>query len=115
MFKPEIKHESFRRSYTIGKLYMNDKLFCDTIEDRARLLPNLCQNTSSNRNCKCKEKVATETAIPAGTYRVTMEYSPKLRGSFHIYMMFHISWGYLFTLVLMKSHHPDVLLLVKIN
>lgn len=75
----KLKRHFFGRSYTIGKLYVNDKLFCDTIEDRTRLLPNLCKGTSSNRNCKCKGKVATETAIPAGTYRVTMEYSPKFK------------------------------------
>ena len=32
-------------SYTIGKLYINDEYFCDTLEDVVRTLPKTCPNT----------------------------------------------------------------------
>lgn len=66
-------------SYTIGKLYMDGEFFCDTIEDVVRSLPSVCPDTPKGRACKCKEKVYARTAIPAGTYKVTMEYSPRFK------------------------------------
>lgn len=51
-------------TYTIGKLYINNNYFCDTIEDRVRNLP-------------IESKVYGETAIPYGTYKVIVNYSPK--------------------------------------
>lgn len=47
--------------YTIGELYVNGDYFCDTLEDKVRN----------------GEKIPGETAIPAGTYRVTVSKSPK--------------------------------------
>ena len=38
-----------------------------------------CPNTSIGIACKCKGKVYAQTAIPAGIYKVTMEYSPKFK------------------------------------
>ncbi|MFR9543247.1 MAG: DUF5675 family protein [Rikenellaceae bacterium] len=61
--------------YTIGDLYIDGKYFCNTIEDTVRDLPATCPYTPKWRNCECKEKVYGETAIPAGTYKITMEYS----------------------------------------
>lgn len=66
-------------TYTIGKLYLDGKYFCDTIEDKVRGLPTACPNTSKWLNCKCKEKVYAETAIPAGTYKITMEKSTRFK------------------------------------
>ena len=66
-------------TYTIGKLYLNGKYFCDSIEDTIRELPPTCPDTPKWIACKCQEKVMHETAIPAGTYKVTMEYSPKFK------------------------------------
>ncbi len=65
--------------YTIGKLYVDGVYQCDTIEDVVRELPATCPNTPRGIACACKEKVYAETAIPAGTYRVTMEYSPRFK------------------------------------
>jgi hypothetical protein len=62
--------------YTIGKLYIDGVYECDTIEDVVRELSATCPNTPRGIACACKEKVYAQTAIPAGTYRVTMEYSP---------------------------------------
>ncbi len=66
-------------TYTIGKLYIDGVYTCDTIEDVVRDLPATCPNTPRGIACACKEKVYAETAIPAGTYKVTMEYSPRFK------------------------------------
>lgn len=58
---------------TIGELYINGKRFCYTLEDRDRGL----DSTMSLETIK-KIKVASETAIPAGTYQIDMDtVSPK--------------------------------------
>ncbi len=51
-------------AYTIGALYIDGVYFCDTLEDRVRDLAK-------------EAKVPGETAIPAGTYPVTVNRSPK--------------------------------------
>ena len=65
--------------YTIGKLYINGQYFCDTLEDPVRTLPASCPNTSEGILCACPEKVYARTAIPAGTYKVTMQFSPRFK------------------------------------
>lgn len=49
-------------SYTIGKMYLNGEYFSDTLEDAIRPV-----------------KIPNETAIPAGTYKVEVTYSPKFK------------------------------------
>lgn len=62
-------------SYTIGKLYLNDKYFCDTLEDTDRGL----KSTMSKEEIE-KIKVYSKTAIPTGTYKVDMNtVSPKFK------------------------------------
>lgn len=65
--------------YTIGDLSIDGTFFCNTIEDVIRELPDSCPNTSRWIPCKCKEKVYARTAIPTGTYKVSLEYSPKFK------------------------------------
>ena len=48
------------KDYTIGKLYIDGKYLCDTIEDTVR-----------------DKKIFGETAIPYGRYKVTVTMSPK--------------------------------------
>lgn len=62
-----------KSTYTIGNLYVDGKLFCNTMEDKDRGL------TKSMPLSKIKEvKVADVTAIPTGTYNVRMDtISPK--------------------------------------
>lgn len=61
-----------RPTYTIGRLYIDGRYFCDTVEDTDRDL---------NRNGRFdngEAKVYAQTAIPNGRYRVTMNVqSPK--------------------------------------
>lgn len=54
-------------TYTIGKLYINDQYICDVLEDRDR---GLRQNMTLDQIKKIK--VYGETAIPTGTYKITM-------------------------------------------
>lgn len=63
-----------RDTYTIGKLYIDDKYFCDTIEDKDRGL-----NQSMPVNDIKKKKVYGETAIPTGTYKIIIDYSAKFK------------------------------------
>lgn len=53
-------------SYTIGRMSIDGMPFCNTLEDKVRDL-------------KKESKVFGRTAIPTGTYRVTMTYSPKFK------------------------------------
>lgn len=62
-----LKRIAKRDTYTIGKLYVDNKYFCDTIEDRDR---GLAQTTPVN--IINKTKVQHRTAIPTGTYDITM-------------------------------------------
>jgi hypothetical protein len=60
-------------TYTIGKLYVDGVLFCNTLEDRDRGL----RQGDTIASIKVR-KVYGETAIPKGTYRVAMNtVSPK--------------------------------------
>lgn len=61
-------------SYSIGKLYIDGQFFCNTCEDRDRGL----NDTMTVDEIK-KIKVYGETAIPKGTYTVTITYSNKYK------------------------------------
>lgn len=68
-----LKRIAKKDTYTIGKLYIDEKFFCNTIEDKDRGL-----NQSMTLEQIKKIKVPNETAIPAGTYNVTLNViSPK--------------------------------------
>lgn len=60
--------------YTIGKLYINDQYFCDTLEDTDRGLTQ----SMTEQQIKSK-KVYGETAIPTGTYRIIISYSNRFK------------------------------------
>lgn len=61
-----LKRIAKRDTYTIGRLYIDGQYWCDTLEDRVRDLSK-------------ERKVAGETAIPAGTYDVVVNISPKFK------------------------------------
>lgn len=68
-----LKRKYFKSNYTIGHLYINDKYFCDTLEDKNRDL---------NKNGKFDNgeyKVPNETCIPFGEYEIKMTYAPKFK------------------------------------
>lgn len=62
-----------KNTYTIGRLYVDGVLFCNTLEDKDRGLKQ-----TDDLESIAKRKVAGETAIPSGTYSVTLNVtSPK--------------------------------------
>lgn len=64
MIKLLVKREFFAEAYTIGKLYVDGVYFCDTLENPVR--PE-------------GVKIPNETAIPYGTYKVIVNFSPKFK------------------------------------
>lgn len=77
--KLHLKRKFKNEKYTIGDLYIDGVFFSNTIEDTVRSLPAQCPNTSKGLSCNCSDKVYSETAIPAGTYKITMRLSPKFK------------------------------------
>lgn len=63
-----------KETYTIGKLYVDGVYLCDTIEDRDRGL----DDSMSLADIMIKKRYG-ETAIPYGTYKVEITYSPKYK------------------------------------
>ena len=71
--KLTIKRTALRSSYTLGKLYIDGQFFCSTLEDLDR---GLTQDMPLNLIKSLK--IHGETAIPKGTYKVTLDVvSPK--------------------------------------
>jgi hypothetical protein len=58
----EVKRFEFKPTYTIGKLYINGKYECYTLEDAVR-----------------DKKVQDVTAIPTGTYKLIIDASARFR------------------------------------
>ena len=63
-----------KETYTIGKLSVDGTYFCDTIEDKDRGL----DDSMSLADIMTKKKYGV-TAIPYGTYKVEITYSPKYK------------------------------------
>lgn len=63
--KLTLKRIALRQTYTIGKLYIDDNYFCDTLEDTVRDLDK------DGKFDNGEEKIKGNTAIPYGTYEIT--------------------------------------------
>ena len=73
--KLELKRIFRGPKYTIGKLYIDNQYICDTLEDTDRGL----KQTDSLFSIQ-KKKVYGQTAIPTGTYGITLNViSPKFK------------------------------------
>lgn len=71
----KIKREQLEPTYTISKLFIDGQYFCDTVEDCDR---GLTDNMSLEEIMH--KKVYGETAIPKGTYKITLDIvSPKFK------------------------------------
>ena len=69
-----LRRIALKQTYTIGWLYIDGTKFCDTLEDAVRDVDK------SGRFDHGEKKVAAETAIPYGTYDVTLAVqSPKYK------------------------------------
>ena len=62
----ELNRIAKKTLYTIGRLFVDGKYFCDTLEDRCRDLDK-------------EKKVMNETAIPEGTYEVIVNVSARFK------------------------------------
>lgn len=63
-------------NYTIGQLYINGKYECDTLENTDRDLTS----SMSLEEIKSKKKIYGNTAIPRGSYKITLDIvSPKFK------------------------------------
>lgn len=63
--KLTLKRIALKPTYTIGKLYIDDNYFCDTLEDTVR---------DTNKDGKFdngEKKIKGKTAIPYGMYEIT--------------------------------------------
>lgn len=69
-----LKRIAKKEAYTIGKLYIDGKYFCDSLEDRDRGLAQSMPLSEIKR-----KKIKHQTAIPSGTYEIHWNYSPKYR------------------------------------
>jgi hypothetical protein len=69
-----LRRIAMKDTYTIGKLYIDGVYFCDTVEDKDRGLDD-----SMEESVIKERKVYGETAIPLGTYKVEITYSPKFK------------------------------------
>ena len=63
-----------KKDYTIGEMYIDDRLFCSTLEDKDR---GLRQDMPLSQIKKLK--VYGQTAIPTGRYKVRMTYWGKYK------------------------------------
>lgn len=64
--KLKVERRFLKPEYTIGRLEVDGKYFCDTLEDRVRDL-------------SWEKKVPGQTAIPAGKYEVIVNLSPRFK------------------------------------
>lgn len=66
MIKLKLERFFFGETYTVGRLFIDGKYFCDTLEDRYRDLDS-------------EKKIDGETAIPEGIYEVRVTWSPRFK------------------------------------
>mgnify|MGYP004531332531 FL=1 len=71
--KLTLKRIALRPTYTIGKLYIDDAYFCDTLEDTVR------DTNKSGKFDNGEKKIKGKTAIPYGTYEIKWTYSPRFK------------------------------------
>ena len=72
--KLTVKRVTLKPTYTIGKIYIDGVYFCDTLEDQ-----NRDHNKDGDLNDIGEGKVYGDTAIPFGTYKMILSYSPKFK------------------------------------
>lgn len=83
-----LKRIAAKDNYTIGRLYVNGKFFCNTLEDIDRKLTDKMPEEEIKQI-----KVYGKTAIPTGTYRITMKRKSPKFSRFPYYLM--VCCGYM--------------------
>lgn len=72
--KLTLKRIAKKETYTIGKLYIDDVYFCDTLEDKDREL-----NNDMSEEYIRRIKIKAQTAIPTGLYPISITYSQRFK------------------------------------
>ena len=72
--KIQVNRDWEKSEYTIGNVLINSKPFCNSLEPKSR---GLSKNMSLQDILSIK--VPSETAIPIGTYRVSLKYSSSFK------------------------------------
>lgn len=62
-----VRRIALKDTYTIGKMYIDGKYVCDVLEDKVR---DINKNGVFDNG---ETKIANRTAIPYGTYEITMD------------------------------------------
>jgi len=70
----KVIRDTFTKKSTIGRLYINDVYFCNTLEDVCRDL-----NKDGDLDDAGETKVFGETAIPTGTYKMIINMSNRFK------------------------------------
>lgn len=74
MIKLRLERDLFTPTETMGKLYIDGKFFCYTLEDKDRNL----RSSHALADIKAR-KVAGSTAIPTGKYKVAVTFSNRFQ------------------------------------
>lgn len=67
----EAKRNNLQEGFTVGKLYIDGVLFCNTLEDVTRNKIDIAINNFF--------KIPSKTAIPYGTYRIILSMSNRIK------------------------------------
>lgn len=70
----KVIRDTYTDKSTIGRLYINDVFFCDTLEDIVR-----DSNKDGDLDDKGESKVHGKTAIPSGTYKMILSVSNRFK------------------------------------
>lgn len=70
----KLKRTNLADTYTLGELFIDNKFFCYTVEDKVRDI-----NSDGDLDDAGEAKVYGETAIPSGTYKVILSMSNRFK------------------------------------
>lgn len=70
----KLKRTKLADTYTLGELFIDNKFFCYTVEDKVR-----DTNSDGDLDDSGETKVYGETAIPSGTYKVILSMSNRFK------------------------------------
>ena len=73
----KVKRKFLGEDYTIGDLYVDGVFFCNTLEDKVRIIDD--NNDGKYSTEELSTKIKHQTAIPAGYYNVILTMSNRFK------------------------------------